>query len=104
MEITPQHAKAERQPARTRVEKRFLLYRIALDAAYIAPGNHEPAALVEAHLAYALSSIRNRAAVPACVTTNAVPVELLVKFPFGGQRLKGFYQARHRYSVRSQVD
>src|SRR5436309_2203898 len=96
MEIASQHAKAERQPSRTRVEKRFLLYGIALNAAYVAPGDHEPAALVEAHLAYAESSIRNRAAMPACVTTHALPVELVVKLPFGGQGLKDFFQTRHR--------
>ena len=80
MQIAAEHAEAEGQRSRIRVEERLLLDRIALHAADVAPRHVEMSAAVVAHLAHAGLSIRNRTLVPAGIAAYSVLiVELLHK-------------------------
>ena len=65
VEVAAQHAEGERGGAGKDVKKGLLLDRIALECGDVAPGDQQPAALVEAHPADAPPAISNQAAVPA---------------------------------------
>src|SRR6185295_1837623 len=65
MEITTQHAEAVCERAGVGVKERFLLDRIALHAANVAPRHAETAILDEAHLAHAVRAFGNRTAMSA---------------------------------------
>ena len=58
VQIAAEHAEAVGQRAGMRVEERLFLDRIALDSADVTPRHHQPAALVEAHLADADARLR----------------------------------------------
>jgi hypothetical protein len=79
------------------VEERLLLDGIALHAADVAPRHHEPAALVEAHLAHAHRAVGNRALVAAAKAANAAFVDLLDEFRRGFARADGqdVLESRH---------
>src|SRR5690242_18577923 len=79
------------------MEKRLLLDRIALHAAYIAPGDIEITPTVEAHLAHATLPLGNGAAVSAGKAAHPVTVQLFVKFGggFGDVLVQDVAQGRH---------
>jgi hypothetical protein len=74
MEIATKHAEAESQRPGTHMEKRLLLYRIALHPADIAPRNVQFAAAVEADLTNARLAVRDGAAVAAGIAPDTIPI------------------------------
>src|SRR5262245_57253399 len=88
MQIAPKHSDAERQSAGHRVEKWLLLDRVALDAAYVAPGHVKRPAAIEPDLADAIGAIGDGAVVAAGVAVKAAAVNRLVKLARPHTRLK----------------
>ncbi len=79
MQVAAEHSEAISQRAGISVKERLLLDGIALDAADIAPGYIQGAALVVADFANAGLPLGNRAAMSAGEAAHAIAVELFVQ-------------------------
>src|SRR5262249_21356501 len=79
MQVAAEHAEAVRQRTRMSVEKRLLLYRIALHAADVAPGDEQRAAAIEADLAHPSRAVGQRTAVAARDATQPAVRHLMVE-------------------------
>ena len=101
MEITPQHADAEREGPGVDVEERLLLDGIALDAADVAPRNVQPPAAIEAHLADAHRALGDRTLMPASVAPDASTLDRLDEFGsrLGGTRLERSGESGHGWGA-----
>src|SRR6185436_17972174 len=91
-----EHPEAQRERTRVRVEKRFLFNGIALHAADVAPWHAEASAIVEAHLADANRTVRQRALVAAGITTQSTIRQNVVQFAIARFSLEDVRQGRHR--------
>ena len=78
------------------MKKRFLLNRIALDAADVSPRHIQSAAAVVAHLADAGLSFWDGAAMPAGITADATAVEFFVKVALTYLPVNDFVEGCHR--------
>lgn len=78
------------------MEEGFFLYRVALDAADIAPGYVQGSAPVVANLANAGLPVRDLATVPAGKTPHSVAVELFVQFALANIFMNDFVEPAHR--------
>src|SRR5262245_20679332 len=82
MVIASQHAEGQGQGPRQGVKKRLLLHRVDLQGADIAPGDPQPATLIEADLADALASHRDEAAVTTGEAAHAPVGKRVEDVPF----------------------
>src|SRR5579872_3012647 len=96
MQIASQHSEAVGQRARVGVKERLLLDGITLHAADVSPRYIQRAAAVVPHFANAGLSLRDGAAMPACVTADAVAIKFLVKIAFAHLLVDNFAQCSHR--------
>jgi hypothetical protein len=78
------------------MEERFLLNGIALHSTDIAPGNIQLASLVEADLAHARLTFRNRATVAARVAANAIALNRLVQVARADVLIQDLAKGGHR--------
>jgi ABC-type molybdate transport system substrate-binding protein len=72
------------------MKERFLLNRITLHAAHVAPRHIEFAALIKTDLADPYVTFSNWAAVPAGIAANAVPLDGLVQVAFANVLIENF--------------
>ncbi len=82
------------------MEEGFFLYRVALDAADIAPGHIKSSASVVANLANPGLAIWDLATVPAGKTPHPVAVELFVQFAFANVFMNDFVERKHWCQAR----
>ncbi len=102
MQVATQHSKAVGERARRRVEERLLLDRIALHSGNIPERHVERSASIEADLADARLSLRNRTTVPAGIATNPIAIDRLPQrvIAFANPFIKDLAQRRHTSIVR----
>src|SRR5258708_38506706 len=84
------------------MEEGLFLYRVALDAAGIAPGHIQGAAPVVANLADPRLAGRDLATVPAGKTPHPVAVELFVPFALANVFMNDFVQRTHGCQAQCQ--
>ncbi len=95
MQITAEHPEAVSQCPWMSMEEGFFLYRVALDAADIAPRHTEGSAPVVANLANPGLAVWDLATVPAGKTPHPVAVELFVQFALANVFMNDFAQCTH---------
>src|SRR5258708_1760117 len=95
VQITAEHTEAVRQCSWMSMEEGFFLYRVALDAANIAPGHKQRSAAVVANLANPGLAFWDLATVPAGETPHPVAVELFVQFALANVFMNDFVQCTH---------
>ncbi len=81
------------------MEEGFFLYRVALDAADIAPGHIQGSTPVVANLANPRLAVWNLTTVPAGKTPYPVAVELFVEFALANVFMNDFAQRTHPCQV-----
>jgi hypothetical protein len=84
VEVASEHAEAEGERPGARVEERFLLDGIALNAADVPEGHPESSSAVEPDLAYARRSIGNRAPMTTRVAPYPFSLQPIVKLTLYG--------------------
>src|SRR5580698_8982541 len=99
MQVASQHAETVGECAGIGVKKRLLLNGIALYAAHITPRHVESSTLVVADFTDTGLAIGNGTAMAACVTADAVAVELLVQLAFADVLINDVTQSRHRKAL-----
>ena len=103
VQITAEHAEAVSQCPWMSMEERFFLYRVALDAADIAPGHIQGSAPVVANLANAGLPVWDLATVPTSKAPHPAAVELFVEFALANVFINDFVQRTHTCQVLCQV-
>jgi hypothetical protein len=78
------------------MKKRLLLDWIALHSAYVAPGNIQGTALVEADLTNTGLALRNGATMTAGETANPVAIEFFVKITLTNVLVNDVAERGHR--------
>jgi hypothetical protein len=81
------------------MEEGFFLYRVALDAADIAPGHKQGSTPVVANLANSRLAVRDLATVPAGKTPHPVALELFVELALANVFMNDFLQRIHMCQV-----
>src|SRR5436853_4828328 len=81
------------------VEKRLLLDRIALHAAYVSPRHQQAPAFVEAHLADANRALGERTAVPAGVAAKSPVGQRFVELAHARLAREHLSQGGHLYQL-----
>src|SRR5712692_9249503 len=99
MQITAEHAEAVSQCPWMSMEEGFFLYRLALDAADIAPWHIESSTPVVANLANAGLAVRDLATVSSGKTPHPVAVELFVELTLANVFMNDFAQRTHTCKV-----
>ena len=95
MQITAEHAEAVSQCPWMSMEEGFFLYRVALDAADIAPGHKQGSTPVVANLANPRLAVWNFATVPAGKTPHPVAVALFVQLALANVFMNDFVERTH---------
>src|SRR5882724_1060671 len=85
------------------MEEGFFLYRVALDAADIAPGHKQGSVPVVANLTNAGLPVWDLATVPTSKTLHPVAVELFIQFAPANVFIDDFAQRIHTCQVLCQV-
>src|SRR5947207_15924597 len=101
MQVAAEHSEAISQRARISVKERLLLDGLALDAADIAPGYIQGAALVVADFANAGLPLGDRAAMSAGEAAHAIAVELFVQLAFADVFVDDVAEGCHRHSQKN---
>src|SRR6516165_4805743 len=81
------------------MEEGFFLYRVALDAADVAPWHIQGSTAVIANLAYPRLAVWDLATVPAGKTLHPVALEPFVKFTLANVFMNDFAQLTHTCQV-----
>src|SRR5437870_13172235 len=84
------------------MEEGFFLYRVALDAADVAPGHKQGSTPVVANLANARLAFWDLATVPAGKTPHPAAVELFEQFARATVFMNDFVQCTHTCQVQWQ--
>ncbi len=95
VQITAEHSEAVCQCSWVSMEEGFFLYRVALDAADIAPGHIQGSTPVVANFANPRLAVWNFATVPAGKTPHPVAVELFVQFTLANVFMNDFVERTH---------
>jgi hypothetical protein len=80
-------------------KKRLLFDWIAVQGAHVPVGDHQLAAAVVTHLAYARETFGNRTGVPAGIAPHAVPVECFIQLALASLFGKMLGQRLHRRAL-----
>src|SRR5262249_26471150 len=97
VQIAAKHPETVGERAGVRVEERLFLDRVALDPAHITPGDEQPPAAIEPHLAHADRAVGYGALMAAGVAANAAAVELFdqLRRRLARAQRKDFLESRH---------
>src|SRR5260370_37933561 len=95
VQITADHTEAVRQCPWMSMEEGFFLYRVALDAADIAPGHKQGSTPVVTNLANTTLAFSDLATVPAGKTPHPVAVELFEQFALANVFMNDLVQCTH---------
>ena len=96
VQIAPEHSEAVGQRAWMCVKERLLLNRITLNAANVAPRDHQAAVAVIADLADTNRAFRQRTAVAAGITPQPTVGKHIVEVAFAGFARQDISEGRHR--------